>query len=338
MRRMVFALTIGLVVCAGPALARDVASDQQVAQKIADSYKQSGKLKGYSIGVSYKEGVARLEGWVRNSEQMERAVEITRQSPEVADVVNELTVLADPSVTRAAPGKPQAFLPASLGNPIEEQVSEEQVEPAGEEAAPAVEEASPAEIDRVASVPVESEKTALKPAAYPGQPRMNRQSRPGMLPRQNGRTQQGQPVGQQVAPQGAPQAQLAAQQQQMQQQRYAMMQPQGGQPPVGAPRGGPMPAYVPGSGGGVAAAVYDQPNMPNYAWPSYAAYPNYGAVTYPKQYSPTAWPYIGPFYPYPQVPLNWRQSTLEWKDGTWNLRFSTKTDKWWWFMSPKNWD
>ena len=53
-----------------------------------------------------------------------------------------------------------------------------------------------------------------------------------------------------------------------------------------------------------------QPNMPNYAWPSYAAYPNYAAVTYPKQYSASAWPYIGPFYPYPQVPLGWRKVSL----------------------------
>ncbi len=44
---------------------------------------------------------------------------------------------------------------------------------------------------------------------------------------------------------------------------------------------------------------------PGYAWPTYAAHPNYAAVTYPRQYSPTAWPYIGPFYPYPQVPLGW---------------------------------
>ena len=65
--------------------------------------------------------------------------------------------------------------------------------------------------------------------------------------------------------------------------------------PTMAPQGAPMAA-------GPAVPHYDQPNMPAYAWPSYAAYPNYAAVTYPKQYSPTAWPYIGPFYPYPQVP------------------------------------
>jgi len=68
-------------------------------------------------------------------------------------------------------------------------------------------------------------------------------------------------------------------------------------------------------------AGYDQPAMPAYAWPAYAAYPNYAGVTYPRQYSPTAWPYIGPFYPYPQVPLGWRKVSLEWHDGWWNLDF-----------------
>jgi hypothetical protein len=87
---------------------------------------------------------------------------------------------------------------------------------------------------------------------------------------------------------------------------------------------GPVPAFVPGVGGGVAPARYDQPYLPKHAWPAYAAYPNYGAVTYPKQYSPTAWPYIGPFYPYPQVPLGWRKVTLEWDDGWWFLDFKAR--------------
>ncbi|MEO1496650.1 MAG: BON domain-containing protein [Planctomycetota bacterium] len=76
------------------------------------------------------------------------------------------------------------------------------------------------------------------------------------------------------------------------------------------------------STGGNAGVSYDQANMPGYAWPSYAASPNYSALTYPKQYSPSAWPYIGPFYPYPQVPLGWRKVTLEWDDGWWFLDFS----------------
>ena len=100
--------------------------------------------------------------------------------------------------------------------------------------------------------------------------------------------------------------------------------------PVAAP-----PGSYPGSAGG--HAIYNQPNFPNNAWPTYAQYPNYSAVSYPSQYSASAWPYIGPFYPYPQVPLGWRKATLEWDDGYWNLNFRARTDRWWWFLDPKNW-
>jgi hypothetical protein len=96
-----------------------------------------------------------------------------------------------------------------------------------------------------------------------------------------------------------------------------------------APNAAPMPMYNASAAGSTAPARYDQPCMPNYAWPSYAAYPNYAAVTYPKQYSPTAWPYIGPFYPYPQVPLGWRKVTLEWDDGWWFLDFKDQPASCW---------
>ena len=86
----------------------------------------------------------------------------------------------------------------------------------------------------------------------------------------------------------------------------------------------PLPAFAPGAPQAVAPARYDQPHLPNHAWPSYAAYPNYAGVTYPRQYSPTAWPYIGPFYPYPQVPLGWRKVVLEWDDGWWWLDFKKR--------------
>ena len=86
--------------------------------------------------------------------------------------------------------------------------------------------------------------------------------------------------------------------------------------------GGPMPSGMGGGMGG--GGGYDSANLPGYAWPAYAASPNYGAVSYPKQYSPSAWPYIGPFYPYPQVPLGWRKVALEWDDGWWYLDFHDK--------------
>ena len=83
----------------------------------------------------------------------------------------------------------------------------------------------------------------------------------------------------------------------------------------------PMPMAQMGPDGGMAGG---SPNMPGYAWPGYAAHPNYAAVTYPTQYSPSAWPYIGPFYPYPQVPLGWRKVQLEWDDGWWYLDFKDR--------------
>ncbi|GHT17941.1 hypothetical protein FACS1894189_4830 [Planctomycetales bacterium] len=89
----------------------------------------------------------------------------------------------------------------------------------------------------------------------------------------------------------------------------------------------PQAAYHPEAYGpqGPLPGQYNQPNLPDYAWPSYANYPNYGAVSYPKQYSPKAWPYIGPFYPYPQTPLGWRKVTLENHDGWWWLDFDDGT-------------
>lgn len=88
--------------------------------------------------------------------------------------------------------------------------------------------------------------------------------------------------------------------------------------------GRPDARYIPVDANGVSPARYDHPTLPAHAWPSYASYPNYGALTYPQQYSASAWPYIGPFYPYPQVPLGWRKVTLEWDDGWWFLDFKSK--------------
>lgn len=108
-------------------------------------------------------------------------------------------------------------------------------------------------------------------------------------------------------------------------------------PPPYVPGHVPMPPGYGHPGSGQSHMVYDQPNLPNHAWPTYASYPNYAQVSYPSQYSASAWPYIGPFYPYPQVPLGWRQAQLEWDDGYWNLNFRPRTDKWWWFLNTNNW-
>jgi len=93
----------------------------------------------------------------------------------------------------------------------------------------------------------------------------------------------------------------------------------------GVPMSGNMP--LPMGQQAPTAGRYDQPNVPNYAWPTYAAPNNYSEVTYPRLYCPQAAPYIGPFYPYPQVPLEWRKVTLEWHDGYWWLDFDDGTAK-----------
>lgn len=84
-----------------------------------------------------------------------------------------------------------------------------------------------------------------------------------------------------------------------------------------APDGSPLPEgpAIPGAG------ATGAPGAPNYAWPSYAPHPNFSAVGYPTVYPWQAWPNIGPFYPYPEVPLDWRAVTLRWDDGLWWLDF-----------------
>lgn len=87
----------------------------------------------------------------------------------------------------------------------------------------------------------------------------------------------------------------------------------------------PAPLGVPGQ----AAPDMQAPNLPPYAWPTYAPYNNVSRVAYPQAYPYNAFPFIGPYYPFPKVPLGWRKVTLEWDDGHWYLgRQSAPHDYW----------
>jgi hypothetical protein len=163
------------------------------------------------------------------------------------------------------------------------------------------------------------------PVQAPPQAAAMRQAPPAM-PRAAARPQMVHPANYQQGYEGQEPIQQPLPPQPMGQMQAAQM--------AGPPAG--MPAYGPPSGGAT-NTIYNQPNFPNYSWPTYAQYPNYAAVTYPSQYAASAWPYIGPFYPYPQVPLGWRKAQLEWDDGYWNLNFRPRTERWWWFLDPKNW-
>ena len=84
----------------------------------------------------------------------------------------------------------------------------------------------------------------------------------------------------------------------------------------------PTPAAAPEQG---APVQYGTP-LPMASGPQYAMPDQYGqqhAVRYDRPYLPNyAWPYIGPVYPYPQVPLGWREVTLKWHDGTWRMEYN----------------
>jgi hypothetical protein len=95
--------------------------------------------------------------------------------------------------------------------------------------------------------------------------------------------------------------------------------------PSGAPPVEPMPIFQ------AAPSPYDlnPPKMPNYAWPTYAPYNNYSRVAYPTQYPYQSWPFIGPNYPFPKIPPNWRKVSLEWQDGYWWYGPHSNSHDWW---------
>lgn len=115
------------------------------------------------------------------------------------------------------------------------------------------------------------------------------------------------------------------------------IRPVGGEQPAGpppavlpAPNAGPIVDPLPLGQPG-AAMPYDinPPRLPANAWPTYAPYNNMSRVAYPQNYPYNAFPFIGPFYPFPKVPLGWRSVTLEWQDGHWWMgRNATKYDYW----------
>jgi hypothetical protein len=304
MRRYFIGLAILALALLGAGAIR--ADDQEIAEQIVQKLqaeKQAGTLKGFSVDLEVDEGTVWMSGRVSTEAQQMKVLDIARRIPGVTQVVNDLEV-----TTASAARSPTRTAQDAFGNMSRALASAVRREPLVKQAAATQEvTAQPMQRGAIGSGVAQSPSPARVAAAHPIQPIA--------APAQNMPAPQGyyaQPVpvyagSQQQVPLAFAQARPA--------QHEGMVE--------GVP-GAPVPMYLPGSGVGIAPARYDHPSMPGYAWPSYAAYPNYAAVTYPKQYSPTAWPYIGPFYPYPQVPLGWRKVTLEWDDGWWMLDFKDR--------------
>src|SRR5262249_33426362 len=98
---------------------------------------------------------------------------------------------------------------------------------------------------------------------------------------------------------------------------------------LGTPTGGPvepMPIY---QGPGLSPYDLNPPKMPPPPSPTYPPYTSFPRVASPTLYPYQAWPFIGPCYPFPKVPLGWRSIKLEWEDGHWYYgKYATPHD-WW---------
>jgi hypothetical protein len=336
-----------------------LAGNQEVAEQIGASLRSSGQIHGYKIGVKFQDGTAWLRGTVATQAQMDAALKIVSHTPGVKNVVNNMTIAgegpesagqlqqvtgamapersrppmaADLAVPQAAGANNRALLSyptTGRVEPVATSFDSRPVQPAGvEEPAPGPDAVSPATTRFTGMAQPQTQSRSL--FARPGQPipmAMVQNTAPGvgmapgsspaagMMPGSAMPGAPGMAPGMGMVPGSSPTA--------------GMMQagPMPGAPGMVPGQGGPIPQYAAPAAMGAPAGRYDQPYMPNYAWPGYAAYPNYAALTYPKQYSPTAWPYIGPFYPYPQVPLGWRKVTMQWHDGWWFLDFDDGSHK-----------
>jgi len=289
MRRTLVGMVVAAAIALVPVLA--MAGNQELAEKIAANLRDGGKLQDYKIGVKFQDGTAWLRGRVTSQEQMNIALREALQTPGVLRVVNNLEIgLADQVAEPAG----ELAEPATL-----KQTS-------GALGAESSLRGSAAQSTALSSFDRGPSQTAIRlQAASEAAPAAKQ---PSTIINPLAASFVNEPVRPTTATSLRPSPALMV----------AMAEPMGQPLPIGAAA---APQYTMPVSGGAGPAVYDQPNLPNHAWPSYAAYPNYAALTYPKQYSPTAWPYIGPFYPYPQVPLGWRKVVLEWHDGWWQLDF-----------------
>jgi len=303
MRKFQGGLLVAALAVLWPALA--FAGNQETAEQIARQLQQSGQLHHYRIQVKYQDGTAWLQGQVSDQQQMAAALRMALSAPGVDRVVNQLSVQ---SAAQTAGAYPQ---PVTANRVAYQQPAAYPVVPA---TAPEPSQQSSGSPISAAARRLQGMLSAAVGVKKPS-PQTQSYAQPNTMVYPVAAYQQMPEAPGQLAPMpGAAPMPIAYR------QGETVV-------PAGPMPGGPRPMYTAGMGGQTAPVRYDQPHLPNYSWPSYAAYPNYAALTYPKQYSATAWPYIGPFYPYPQVPLGWRRVTLEWDDGWWFLDFKD-TPRW----------
>jgi len=268
--------------------------DQKLAEAIAVKLGATSHLNGYQLDLTCEGGIVELNGTVKDNAQRAELMKVVRGVRGVKNVVDSMTIKSDVQ-------KVQAIDPPAGGN--------------------------------VPPVPPSAG------TGMPGTPYAPQSTQPPPLGMQQG-APQNLPQGLQTMPQGISGDGYHGP---IQDGPPNMGGYQGG-PPMGGYQGGQLPppgAMDGGYGGGgndpapigmpPTAGLYDAapPKMPPYAWPTYAPYNNYSRCAYPQMYPANAFPFIGPYYPFPKVPPGYRSIKLEWEDGAWYYgRTATKRD-WW---------
>lgn len=310
----------------------DKKRNQQHAEQVKAAL-QEAHIDGYGIGIEVVDGVVKLSGKVRNPAHRTRAADACRNLKGITKVVNNLQYVPEGKVRPAAAtllDLTRRSKPQDPAQPVIQQVSAQQAGPSNQQVAEQI--GGALKQSGLAGMPIgitykngvvqlsgSVNSMAQRSAAAQAAGQV-----PGVRAVQND-LQVPMPIQQGIPPQYA---------QQMAQASMARPAAPAGYPQQGPPMTAmsqPSPQMTPVSAGPAAiggAGAFSHPHLPSHAWPAYAQYPNSAAVTYPTQYSASAFPYIGPFYPYPQVPLGWREAKLEWDDGFWNLNFNKQQDVW----------
>ena len=320
MNKFACVLALILAVCLGA-----VAQADDLAKTVAVRLRDSGSLDGYRVKVRAKHGTVWLEGQVSDAKNIAAAIGLAESTVGVERVVNRLTVAAAASARQSNLALPQRawdFAGVRPPSPRQPQPLAKASEADYGETRQTgwASDTDPGQASKPAGLIGDVSQGLRMPARMAGLPRPIRASTPVQPVGMRAMSQPEMMNGERVVPgsmqvyegsaRGMPTEALPAPSAAGQMPGMAMGAPR----PMGAGGVGMPPVPMRGDG----------PNMPNYAWPSYASYPNYAALQYPTQYSPTAFPYIGPFYPYPQVPLGWRRVSLEWDDGWWYVDFDER--------------
>jgi hypothetical protein len=277
-------------------------TNQEAAEKIVNSIDES--FPNAAVDVFYKGGQVWLKGEAGTQEQRKKIVEhVFRVSGVRVDEVNDEMQISAPKAEAKVP-VPEMNPVVPAAKPVTMAVTAPVPMPKTGTAAPVVAKQMPP-----AQQPQMQQARSFGGAVMAPYPYAQYQAAYGMAPGQQSAVPAPYtPTNYSMPPQAAQQQPVPQYGHKHQPAYYGPPAQAAHHPEAYGPQG-PLPGQ------------YNQPNLPNYAWPAYANYPNYAQVSYPKMYSPKAWPYIGPFYPYPQVPLGWRKVTLEHHNGWWCLDF-----------------